>query len=324
LTLSEADWVTVIIPTYNRAHLIGKTIQSVFAQTYERWDIVVVDDGSTDETAQVVAQFSDRVTYLQIPHSGLSAVARNVGIAHAQGEFVAFLDSDDLWLPTKLAVQVAAMKRNPQAGLVCTNAIQFSESPQGAERVFWCNDLPSSGKIFHRLYQGNFIVTSTVLVRRECFEIVGKFNEDLSLRTGQDYELWLRLAAHHDVICIPEVLARYRVHQIRLDRSLQENLIREANILLGTRDRYPDLVGQLGSSANRRIAQVYRELGRYSFKHNRFLDARKYFDLALQWYLGNAELRLMRLLSGVGFLPVAQLLSVRDRVFRRKAKNVAN
>ena len=117
--------VSVIIPTYNRADLLGEAIDSVLAQSYQDFEMIVADDGSTDETAMVASKYGDKVRFLALPHRGQPAAPRNAGIAAATGEYISFLDSDDLYLPDKLALQVPALDENPKVGMVYSSAHFF-------------------------------------------------------------------------------------------------------------------------------------------------------------------------------------------------------
>jgi len=171
---------------------------------------MVVDDGSTDETTALLNRYADRVQHVTIEHSGSPAVARNVGLRHLTGAYVAFLDSDDYWLPTKLARQVAAMEANPELGLVSSNAfIQFEPAgPMGGLYLEMDERLFSQG--LAGLIRDNFVITSTALVRRSVLTEIGGFSEHPGLKTCEDYDLWLRIAAWADFKVINEPLSVYR------------------------------------------------------------------------------------------------------------------
>ena len=205
----KPGWVTIIIPTYNRAYFIENTILSVFDQTYAFWDLIVIDDGSTDDTAQVVKKFNqERLTYLYMPHSGLPALARNEGIKIARGEYVAFLDSDDQWLPEKLERQIAVFKEYSAVGLIHANAYVRSKH-QSLDRPYYTEYNRRSGRVLLELIHRNFIITSTVVVRRSLFDVAGIFPINPALRAGEDYYLWLRMAAVSDYFYLNNVLAIY-------------------------------------------------------------------------------------------------------------------
>lgn len=208
--MSNYPLVSVVIPTYNRASVLSAALESVLAQTYPATEIVVVDDGSTDETRTILNRYADRVRQVTIEHSGSPAVARNVGLRHVTGTYIAFLDSDDYWLPTKLARQVAAMEADPQLALVSTNAFSQFE-PAGPLGGLY---LAMDERLFNRglagLIQDNFIITSTALVRRSVLTEIGGFSEQAGLIGCEDYDLWLRLAAWAEIKVINEPLAVYR------------------------------------------------------------------------------------------------------------------
>jgi len=119
-------FVSVVVPTYNRAHLIAETIQSVIDQTYSNWELIIVDDGSEDDTKNIVDKFKDkRIQYFAIDHCGIFGKVRNVGMQRAKGDVIAFLDSDDLWKPDKLSFQLSILKQDPDAGFIFGHSEQF-------------------------------------------------------------------------------------------------------------------------------------------------------------------------------------------------------
>jgi glycosyltransferase involved in cell wall biosynthesis len=215
--------VTVLMPAYDAARFIGEAIESVLAQTFSHWELVVVDDGSTDGTREVVAAYDDpRIRLLTTEHSGLPAVARNRGLASSRSPHVAFLDADDLWRPHKLARQLAVLKSRPEVGLVYTN---FEQLRAGAlEPVVPLPGLTESGPQFERLAVGNYIANSSVLLRRNLLARHGQFDEDPFLRGTEDFELWLRLAPHTTFAYVEEPLLIYRLHDRNLGQGEQMGL----------------------------------------------------------------------------------------------------
>jgi glycosyltransferase involved in cell wall biosynthesis len=178
--------VSVIIPTYNCARFVPEAVESVLAQTYPAAEIIVVDDGSTDDTEERLRPYADRIRYLRQENGGVST-ARNAGMHAATGDLFAFLDSDDGWHERKLELQVEFLQRNPAIGVLGTRALdwpkhQFPPLPSGP---------PSWSEIpFERLIVANFFATSSIVVRREIAEKVGEF--DSELRGPEDYDYWLR------------------------------------------------------------------------------------------------------------------------------------
>lgn len=203
-----APAVSVIIPAYNAADFIGQAIASVLGQTFADFELIVVDDGSTDGMGAVVAQFQDeRLGYVYQRNRERSA-ARNTGIRLARGEFIAFLDADDRWLPQKLARQVARLRANPQVGLVYVGGFVEEDG-----RVFFEQKCRFRGDVLGPLLTEDNIVTgsaSSAIVRRECFAKVGLFDEQSSV--CEDWEMWIRIARHYPFDFVPEPLVRLRVH----------------------------------------------------------------------------------------------------------------
>lgn len=200
--------VSVIIPCYNAAPYIGATIESVLAQTLPAAEIVVVDDGSRDDSLAVLAGFGERVRILTRPNGG-PAAARNMAIAHASGDFIAFLDSDDLWEPEKLARQMAEFSAHPETGLVFSEAVMFRE--ENGERTALQRIGYTGDPTFRQLLFGDYIPNSTVVVRREVIEATGPLNESRELVGAEDYEYWMRIALRHRLRGIPASLAWYRI-----------------------------------------------------------------------------------------------------------------
>jgi glycosyltransferase involved in cell wall biosynthesis len=206
--------VSVIIPTYNRAAMVKEAIASVLAQSYADWEMIVVDDGSTDETEAALADVLPQLTYVRQEHLGVSA-ARNRGAAMARGEYLAFLDSDDLWLANKLKRQMRFMTSHPEALICYTDEIWIRRgvrvNPMKKHRKY-------SGMIFPHCLPLCIISPSSALFDRRLFEDAGRFDETLAV--CEDYDLWLRIAARHPVYLVDEPLIVKRGgHDDQLSRS---------------------------------------------------------------------------------------------------------
>lgn len=189
----KQPFVSVIIPTFNRGWILGEAVASVLNQDYAAFELIVVDDGSSDETAQILQRLPDRIRVLTQKNRGVSA-ARNRGVAAAAGDLIAFLDSDDLWLPGKLRFQVDFFRNNPQA-LVCqTEEIWVRKgvrvNPGKRHRK-------PSGMIFRPSLHLCLVSPSAVMMRRRLFERVGLFDE--TLPACEDYDLWLRVSCRFPV-----------------------------------------------------------------------------------------------------------------------------
>lgn len=208
--------VSVIIPAYNSGKYIAQAIDSVLGQTYGPIEIIVINDGSTDDTGDIVKAYGDKVRSIHQENQGPSA-ARNAGITGAKGEYIAFLDADDAWLPGKIEKQVKVMEKRPELGLVCSGSYVVDKD----DRVITEWNMPESGEeTFESVYDQNFILCLTVMVRKECLDKVGLF--DGSLFLSQDYDLWLRIIKHYPFHYVNEPLARYRVHSTNITRSIRK------------------------------------------------------------------------------------------------------
>ena len=204
--------VSVIIPTYNRAALLTETINSVLAQTYPAVEIIVVDDGSTDNTAEVVAGYGDRVIYLQQENQG-ETVARNRGIQESKGVYLSFLDDDDLIFPTKIEKQVHVFAECPQISVVYCRHYHVDEKANPLGKA----GLLPEGDVLLPLALGDFIWSGAPLIRRECVEAVGGYDANLPWRGkyGEDWDLWLQLAlAGYQFACVQEPLGAYRLNRV--------------------------------------------------------------------------------------------------------------
>ena len=197
--------VSVIVPTYNTLAYLPEAIDSILNQTFEDFEILLVNDGSTDGTEQWAKTLDDsRVHYIYQQNQGLSA-ARNTGIRLAQGKYIAFLDADDSWDATKLAKQVAYLIAYPQVGMVHA-WVSFMDAEGVSTGRIWKTQ--AQGWVLPQLLHRNDVAVLSVLVRRECFEQIGEF--DTQLKSLEDWEIWLRLAAKYPIGILQEPLAQYR------------------------------------------------------------------------------------------------------------------
>jgi GT2 family glycosyltransferase len=201
--------ISVIIPTYNRETFISRAIESVFAQTYKDYEIIVIDDGSTDQTRDKVSKYGDRVRYIYQQNLGPSA-GRNVGILNARGKYIAFCDSDDCFFPEKLEKQMAYIQKHPDCPFLYTWYNQVNHNGE-IEQIRKPTHCESHEHLQYCLFNRKFTIrTSTVLVEKGCFDQAGLFNERFWY--SQDWDMWLRLAAFYKGACIKEPLAEYWLH----------------------------------------------------------------------------------------------------------------
>lgn len=198
--------VSVIIPTYNRAGYLREALNSVCSQSLAPWEIIVVDDGSTDDTLQVVQGASMPVRYFKQVHQGV-ATARNMGLENASGDLIAWLDSDDLWEADFLATVVPLLAQNRALSGVYTGITMVDAD--GARLGTSLRTEPPE-RLYAQLIRGNFLATPSVVVRKACYDQVGGF--DPELRISEDYDMWLRLTAQFQFVGIPRPLVAIRVH----------------------------------------------------------------------------------------------------------------
>lgn len=218
----EKELVSIIIPTYNRGNIIKETINSVLNQTYQHFELLIIDDGSTDDTKKIVQSIKDnRISYFWQENSGLPAKARNEGLKNAKGNYIAFLDSDDLWLPNKLEKQIKMFEKNEDLLLVSTNGTVFNQNIS-----YICFPIQKNKIIsFKELLKENIIINSSVLMKKDVINAIGFLDEERKLKSMEDYDYWLRLLNYKDksILVLKDLLIKYRLHEF--------NILKKVNIL---------------------------------------------------------------------------------------------
>lgn len=215
--------VSVVLPVYNREACVGRAIASVLGQTYRQLELLVVDDGSTDGTRRVLDGFGSRITVIAQPHAGVYP-ARNLGVRNARGELVAFIDSDDVWLPDKLERQLPLMQRG-EVGLVFGDAVQLTAPESAAPRTGSTSFRvapPRRGRVAGHFAWCNFVPTVTVLVRRRCLDDVGGFPETTDV--SADYLTWFRIALRYELDYVDQTVAEYTVHPSGISYDLGRSI----------------------------------------------------------------------------------------------------
>ena len=230
---TEVPAVSVIIPAYNAAWCVGKAVDSVLAQDYRNYEVIVVNDGSTDETAAVLDTYGDAIRVVRQANGGLSS-ARNAGIRTARGEFIAFLDADDWWLPEKLSLQLALMRAQPRLGFTSTTARVVD--PEGKLVNTWaCGTW--EGSFLAHLFGANADVAgsgSAVIAKRVLFKHVGGFDE--ALRSLEDIDMWMRLAAVAEYACLGQPLVVILKRPDSMSRNLE--IMHQATIRVMQKNRH--------------------------------------------------------------------------------------
>ena len=213
--------ISVIVPTYNRSAFVGRTLDSAFAQTRPPDEVIVIDDGSKDNTPEVLAAYPHPLTHRRQENARIGA-ARNAGQALATGDALAFLDSDDLLLPTALEKLERALRNRPDAAL----AYCLSQTIDAADTVteaLW-DYRTHEGDVWEPLIRGNFIrSTGCALVRRSALESVGSWLTHREMAINEDWEIWLRLAENYPFVRVAEPLFQYRVHGVQLTANEPDN-----------------------------------------------------------------------------------------------------
>ena len=235
---AASDLVSVLIPSYNMAHYLPQAVQSALAQSYANLEIQIIDDGSTDATPQIVRQWDDhpRVRVHRQSNGGLSH-ARNQGVALSGGPFIAFLDADDVWAPEKLSLQMRLFQGRPELGVVYSGYERMDDEG---------HPLPTGPTHMHRgwvsgpLLIENFVPASSAVVRRECFERHGGF--DVALRTGEDYEMWLRLSPYYQFDFVAQPTMRYRIWGGQMSKDYRARYQTGIHTMQNFLDSNPDVV----------------------------------------------------------------------------------
>jgi glycosyltransferase involved in cell wall biosynthesis len=300
--------VSVIVPTYNRAAYVADAVASALAQTYSSLEVVVIDDGSVDDTRRIVGTFEDpRLIYVYKDNGGLSS-ARNAGLARANGEFIAFLDSDDLWLPWKLEAQLALLRRHPDVGLVWTDTSTFRtpgeilhrrylrmgygayrkvDITEQCVRAGTVGQLSSAvpidlrddpywiGDVCDAMFFGNLVHPPTALVRRSRLRESGPYESDVTGDGGDDYHFFYRVCERGPVALLDAPTILYRLHgaQIVSSRSLQESMA-DLRIVTHWLSRRPPRLSRRAIS--RRLASAHRWVGQEQLAVRQTAEARKH------------------------------------------------
>jgi len=210
----EKPLVSVIMPTYNQAQFVGEAVRSVLDQTYQNLELIIIDNYSDDGTEVVIhGQQDQRIKYYKLANHGIIAASRNYGIQHAVGEYVAFIDSDDLWYPEKIEKQIALMENDKDIGLVFTDFKIKAPNVRYEGKILGPKDRQIGGFIYDKLLYANFIISSSSCVRASVLKEVGGFDEGEDFRCAEDFDLWLRLARQCKAAYVPQVLGIYRMHE---------------------------------------------------------------------------------------------------------------
>lgn len=262
--------VSIVISTYNRAHMVGRAIKSVLNQTYQDFEVIIVDDASTDNTEEVVKSFNDeRLRYIRHEvNSGGHAAPQNTGIEIARGEYIAFLDDDDEWLPEKLEKQVNKFKSVlPDVGVIYCGIANIVEE---TGRVLQERMPTSRGDIFNTMLRGVFVAFPTVLVRKECFQKVGAL--DAELPGYYDWDMLIRISKDYKFDYVPEILVnRYFHRPTQMGQNWEHQTQALERMIFKFQDYFPKAV----------LSQHFAGIGSFYCYKGEFKEASKYFGEAI-------------------------------------------
>jgi len=261
--------VNVIIHTFNNEKFIAETVESVLKQTYNDYEIIVVDDGSEDGTRDALLPYMQEIRYHYKENGGIAS-AKNAGISLSNAEFIAFLDHDDLWVPDKLKIQMEHFNSNLQVGLVYAKYTSFRNDKELRTKP----EKGYSGWIFKKLLSKSFIQTSTVMVKRECLNTVGPFDE--SFKLADEYDMFLRVAKRFQCGFVDKKLTRYRVH----DRNASRNdlLFDKENLRVFKKvyNGYTDLDEKEKKILRKRIAMYSIKVAGGLYNQGQLEESKKY------------------------------------------------
>ncbi len=314
ISQSSSPVVSVVIPVRNCRDYIDESVASVLSQSYTNLELIVIDDGSDDDDYTRLLDLDPRVRVARLPGSGVSK-ARNVGMTMARGQYIAFLDADDVWFPGKLEAQVRYLENNPQVGVVFGGFIRWLPNKQGEFRPSdelastVCSDArcnaDRSGWLYLRLLNGLLVGMNTAVIRRSIYESIGGFNE--SMRQAEDYDFWLKASRLMEMHSLDGAVALYRIHPASaMHRLANESML--AVLLMSARLRWglSQNDGQMMSAQqfSQRLGSVYFDHGYSHYWQGSYAGAKKAFLQSMK--------RRYRVYKSCAYLMMIYLRNTRD------------
>lgn len=292
----EKPLVSIVMPAYNSACFIDEALDSCLQQTYPHIEIIVIDDGSTDDTVAIVESYGQAVRLIQQPNKG-PAIARNKGIEHARGHFIKFCDADDILYPNHIEVVLEAFAEHPDAGLVYTRYLPVQKDGQTPQPNVTHPPL-LSGDIYCELLLSNshLIRTSGVTVRQQCLFNVGLFPDDEAFRHAEDWDLFLRVAAKYACVAVPDVLLNYRLHDANISGNKLANTRGRLQVWKRARSRPKSQACFSQDEFNRHLANRYHAYAMELWAADNLVEAREALETAIHVSPRSRRLRQLYLL----------------------------
>jgi len=306
------ELISVVLPVFNGEETIKETVNSVLNQTFRNWELIVINDGSQDATLEIVSSIKDeRIKVFSYPNKGQPA-SRNRGIARAKGEYISFIDADDLWTADKLEAQYQALRDNPQAAVAYSWTDWIDESGQ----LLSCGSyISENGDVFAQLLLQDFIANgSNPLIRRQALLNVGNFDESLS--NAHDWDMWLRLAAHYPFVVVPSAQILYRKSTSSMSANVWGMEASSLRVIEKALAQAPESIQQLKRSilANRYKYLTYKAV-EWPLERKRGLAAMKFLVTSIQY--DPVMLRRFKLISILLF-KIAVAVGLPDQVVQRR------
>ncbi len=280
--MAETPLVSVVIATYNRASLLGETLESVLAQRFQNFELIVVDDGSTDGTAKLVQFYGRKIRYFRQENRG-AAAARNLGVGQARAPWIAVQDSDDLSMPDHLLTLYDYVKRHPACGMVFANGCYLEGPEHNREAIIpgaKARKLAARGVRLDDLFEKSIVRLQAALISKAAFQAVGGMDESFAI--CHDLDLFLRLCMKFPVGYVDRIVFRYRKHQGNISRNEETRLLENIRVIEAFMRDFPEAKAMLGKKrVARRLAYRYYRLAKGRWKKKQFAGARQAIGAAI-------------------------------------------
>ena len=254
--------VSIIMNCHNCSKYLPEALDSVYQQTFKNYEIIFWDNQSTDNSAEIALNYGEPLQYFRGDEFIPLGEARNKAIEKSRGEYIAFLDCDDIWLPEKLEKQVELLDSNRELGLVYSDSYFINQNGELRKNTHFNGQKPSRGNVFNELFLSNFIPLLTVMIRKEVFNRVGVFNPEYEI--AEEYDLWLRIAEYYPIDYIEQPLAKYRFHdQSTTIRNREQAFNESFQIIEYWLNKKPSLERELRGGIKQKKAMLHLSLMRY-------------------------------------------------------------